>query len=312
VKILIVGAGAVGSLFGARFAAAGHSVTLVGRPEHVAAIRERGISVEGVGAGTYRLAAEVEPPASVIPDVVLVTVKTFDLVATLRSLPRPGRPPRPTVLPQNGLDLEPNALSALRAGGWPDPAPWLVRAVNSVPATWASPGVVRQSGTGEVVLRDPDVPAPAARATAVARDLFASAGIPVRVVRDLERETWRKALVNATINPVTALHRILNGQVLEPPYLDEARALLREAQAAARAAGYPFSDEEADAELERVARATAENRSSMRQDVERGRPTEIDAISGAILRTALAHGIELPATRAVVERLRSAGPAQSS
>jgi 2-dehydropantoate 2-reductase len=312
VKILVVGAGAVGSLFGARFTAAGHAVTLVGRPDHVATIRERGLTVEGVGAGVFRMDAETGAPRARDPDLVLVTVKSYDLDAAVRAVPGWGIPPVPTVLPQNGLHLEPGAIAGLRASGWADPVPWVVRAVNSVPATWVAPGVVRQPGSGEVVFRDPALPSPSSAATGRARELFGGAGITVRVVADLERELWRKALVNAAVNPVTALGGVPNGRVLDPPYRDRARALLREAQTAARAEGFDFSDAEADADLERIVRASAGNRSSMLQDVDRGRPTEVDAISGELLRSAQAHGIDLPATRAVVERLRALGAAQPS
>jgi 2-dehydropantoate 2-reductase len=317
VKILIVGAGAIGSLFGARLSAAGESVQLVGRPEHVEAIRARGLRVEGTDPGTFYPEAIPDVRAAVPPEAVVLAVKTFGLRVAATELA--ARFPRlvPTLLPQNGLHIEGAVAVPLRAAHGEDPARQIVRAVNSIPATLIDAGVVRQAGEGELVIRDPDLPGPSSGAAAVFQAAFSRAGIRVRLVADLEREVWRKALVNAAINPVTALHRVPNGRLLDPPFRDEARALLREAQQAAGVAGYPISDEEADRELNRVVRSTAANRSSMLQDRERGRPTEIDAISGEILRTATAGGLDLPVTRSVIERLAaasSAGPerAQSS
>jgi 2-dehydropantoate 2-reductase len=179
----------------------------------------------------------------------------------------------------------------------------VVRVVNSLPATLLGPGVVRAAGVGEMVLGS------ARGASGAATRLFAKllkeADIPTRTVPDLERELWRKALLNAAINPVTALHGIPNGRLLEEPYRAEAEVLLSEALATSRAFGYDFPDEEVRADLERVVRNTAENRSSMLQDLDRRRPTEVQAISGEILRRGQSKGLDLPATRNAIEAIRS-------
>jgi 2-dehydropantoate 2-reductase len=305
VRITVVGAGSVGCLFGARLAASGQSVRLIGRPESVRTLARNGIRVEGVDPGVWSVEATTSVDPGPEPDLVLLTVKTFDLVAAARALASAFRTPVPTLLPQNGLHIDVPVAAAVRAGGWTDPARVLVRAVNTVPAMLVAPGVVRQPGVGEVLLPDPSV-AGAAPAAGRFASVLATAGVPVRTVADLDLELWRKALVNAAINPVTAIHRVRNGRLLEPPYRAEAWTLLREAQRAAELAGFAFTNDEADRSLERVLRATAENRSSMLQDVERGRPTEIDEISGEILRTAAEHGVDLPATRKVLGRLAGA------
>jgi 2-dehydropantoate 2-reductase len=304
VKVVVVGAGAVGSLFGARLFQAGQSVELVGRPDHVAAIRDRGLRVRNRTEEVFRLPARTELSVGESADAVLLTVKTYDLPSASGALARAFRRPAPVLLPQNGLGVETLARQALAAGGWSTPADWTVRAVHSVPVTWVAPGVVREAGTGEILLPDPEnVGALRARVERF-RDLFRDAGFSVRTVRDFEREVWRKALVNAAINPVTAARGVPNGRLLEGGERTEALRLLREALFVARAAGFDFSEEEAIRDLERVARSTAQNRSSMLQDLDRGRPTEIEAISGEILRIGEAHGLDLPATRAIVEEIR--------
>jgi 2-dehydropantoate 2-reductase len=303
VTVAIVGAGAVGSLLAARLARAGGRVILVGRPAVVAAVRERGLRVEGEAPALVAVEAVESIDPRAVPDAVLVAVKTYDLEAVARAVADAWATPMPLLLPQNGLHVEEAVVGALRGRGWASAERYVVRAVSTIPAMTVAPGVVRQPGTGEIILRDPARSGAAGGATETWRALLAGAGVPVRTVPDLDRELWRKALVNAAINPVTAEHRVPNGRLLESPYREEARTLLREAQRAAAVAGHPFDDAEADRDLDRVVRATAGNRSSMLQDVERGRPTEIDAISGEIDRTATAAGIALPATRAVVERL---------
>jgi 2-dehydropantoate 2-reductase len=305
VRIAVIGAGAVGCLLGARLTEAYRDVALIARTTAVPVLRERGITVEGIRPGRWAVTALDELPADAAPEAVLLTVKTFDLAAAAGALARRLRTPVPTLLPQNGLGIEAGTGAAMRKAGWREPERFLVRAVNTIPATLVGPGVVRQPGEGELILGTPPVDSPTSEATRVLHDLLRGSGLRVRSVADLERELWRKALVNAAINPVTALHRVTNGRILEDPYRAEATALLREAQRAAASAGFVFDDAEADRSLEQVARATAANRSSMLQDVERGRPTEIDAISGEIERVAAGHGIALPATHAVIARLAS-------
>ncbi len=316
-NVVVFGAGATGTLFGARLAQAGHGVLLVGRPAHVAAVRSKGVVVENRVREVVRVEAVTDLPPGTETAAVLLTVKAFDLTEAAASLARSLRHPAPLLLPQNGLAIEEGAREGLLRGGWREPDVWMVRAVHSVPATWVRPGVVRAAGEGEVLLPSPRRGEGPPSAVETFRVLFASAGFQVRQVREFDREVWRKALVNAAINPLTAVRGVPNGSLLTEPLRSEAVALLREAVRAARAAGFPFSEEEAEADFARVARATAQNRSSMLQDLDRGRPTEVEAISGEFLRIAAEHGFELPATRAVVDEVRrraarAAGRAQPS
>jgi 2-dehydropantoate 2-reductase len=306
VRVVVFAAGAIGSLLGASLAHAGHTVLLVGRPDHVAAIRAEGLRITGSLVETVELRAESSVPPDFAPEAILLTAKTFDLpgAASLLGIEVPD--PVPTLLPQNGLGVEETVLTAFSASGWMHPERWLVRAVNTVPATLVGPGAVRAAGQGEIVLGR--ARAPAAEATRTLLRLLRSTEIPVRTVEHLERELWRKAILNAAINPVTALHGVPNGRLLEEPYRTESTALLDEALATARAVGMEFREKEVRADFERVVRATAENRSSMLQDLDRGRRTEIQAISGEILREGTAKGLELPATRRVVDAIRARSP----
>ena len=301
-KILIVGAGAVGSLVGAHLAEGGLSVHLVGRPEHVAAIRSRGLKVAGDRERVLRVDASETVPAGLELDASLVTTKTFDLGTAAAELAR-ALPPHPVLFVQNGLGILPAARDGLRAGGWPDVMSYAVQGVNFVSATLVGPGEVRETGFVQILLPVPGEAGPAAGAARLFRMLFERAQVTVEAVPEFEREVWRKALLNAAVNPVTAVHRVTNGAVLEEPLRTEALELLGEALAVARAAGFGFTSEELTRDFDRVLRASADNRSSMLQDLERGRPTEIDAISGEILREAARHGLELPATRAMVARV---------
>jgi 2-dehydropantoate 2-reductase len=304
VRIVVVGAGAIGSLFGALLLRAGNDVTLVGRAEHVAAIHRNGLRVEGRTTGTFRIPAVSELSAGLQTDLCLLTVKTYDLEAAASQFGRAVKNPVPVAALENGLGVESTVETALSGNGWAESPDWVVRGINSVPATFAAPGVIRHAGEGELLLSDYRS---GHHAEAIAQT-FRAAGIPARVDQDREREVWRKVLVNAAINPVTADHGIPNGRLLLDPYRGQALQLLDEAISVAQAEGVRFTDTDAQRELWRVVRATADNRSSMLQDLDRGHRTEIDSISGAILEIGRRRGLSLPATERIVQRIHSKEP----
>lgn len=301
-RVLIYGAGAIGSLFGARLSAAGHAVTLVGRPEHVRAIQEQGLRVEGEGAGLFPLAAEGRIPPGSLPEVILIAVKSFDLADAAGAIARELPATVPLLLPQNGWGIEATVRRAFESVHGPGTAPLLLRFVHSVPATLLRPGVVRAAGTGTLLLPTPEGPDRATLEPLLR--LLASMGYPVERRPDFDRALWEKLLVNAAINPVTADHGILNGRLVDDPWRGQALALLGEARRAAELSGVRIPAEEAERRLWTVVRATSSNRSSMLQDLERGRPTEIEAISGAVVEIAHSHGERLPHTERVLARIR--------
>lgn len=307
-RIVVVGAGAIGSLFGALLQRAGNDVTLVARPDHVAAINRDGLQLEGQTTGTVRIRALSELPPGSSVDLALLTVKTYDLERAASILGHVVTTPVPVAALENGLGVESTVEKALLGAGWPGAGNWIVRGINSVPATFVRTGTVRHAGEGVLLLSDYGSGHHADGMAAT----FQAAGIPVRVEPDREREVWRKVLVNAAINPVTADHNIPNGRLLLDPYRGQALQLLDEAISVAQAEGVRFTDTDAQRELWRVVRATSDNRSSMLQDLDRGRRTEIDSISGAILEIGRRRGLSLPATTRIVQRIHAKEPPPSA
>ena len=299
-RVVVFGAGAVGSLLGAGLAGAGHDVTLVARGAQLEALRSQGLVVEGSPPLRVRTVERI--PHGTGADLVLLTVKSYDVESAGRAIAAGFPQPLPLFALQNGLGIEAALLAGLRAGGWPDPSAWVVRGVHTVPARLVRPGVVRATGNGELVLgQNPAIP----DITERLREALTGAGYVVHVSDAIDREVWRKALVNAAINPVTADHGIANGRIVEDPWRGQAMALLAEALEVAAAEGFRFDPREAERAVFGVARATAQNRSSMLEDLDHGRPTEVDAISGAILRAGRAHGLPMLATERAVVRVRT-------
>ena len=302
-RVVVFGAGAIGGLLAARLLGAGNAVLLVGRTDAVQAIRDAGLTVVGKSQGTFRPEASQGIPEGWAPELVVLTVKTPDVGTAAEEIGRQVRHPVPILALQNGLGVEDQVVEGLARAGWPDPRERVVRGINSYGAYVESPGRVHHAGDGEILL--PAHPSGAlAAAVDTAERLLTGAGLTVRRTDDLPRELWRKAVLNGAINPVTADHGVLNGELQKDPWRGQALRLLEEGRVAAGLAGHLFSREELEGDLWRVVRSTATNRSSMLQDLDHGRRTEIDSISGYLLLVAGSHGVDLPDTRRVIDRVR--------
>jgi len=285
-KLLILGTGALGTLFGARLAAAGVEVTMLGAwPEGLAALREYGARLAGQSVGA-RVRATDRPEDCRGATQALVLVKAWKTVRAAEYLADCLAPGGLVLTLQNGLGNRESLAARL------GPAR-VALGVTTVGASLLEPGVAQPGGNGTITLEEhPQL--------GRLESMLRSAGFEVHSVADAAALVWGKLVVNAAINPLTALLRLSNGQLLENL---EAHALMgelaRETAGVARALGVilPFPDPGQAAED--VARKTAGNRSSMLQDVLRGVPTEIDAINGAVVRLGEQAGVPTPLNRLV-------------
>jgi 2-dehydropantoate 2-reductase len=281
-RICVFGAGALGSAIGGLLVNH-HDVVLVGRRPHVRAIRSNGLRLLGDKRGCLRVAA-VESLAGVSPaDLVVLTTKAYDTQEAVAAM-RLWADERTSVLTlQNGL----GNLEILRK--WKGPRAF--GGVTTMGATLLGPGRVRVAGLGETVIGS-DVDPSGARAIAAA---FSVSGIRASTRPDILTEIWKKAAVSACINPTTAVLGVANGRLLESQVIR--RLLLGICEECALVASCEGVDLRARGLWSRamkVARNTARNRSSMLQDVERGKRTEICQISGAFASLGDEHGISTP------------------
>lgn len=303
-RTAVVGAGAVGSFFGAMLARAGHAVTLIGRPAHVQAVREGGLQLHlagaaGGGVQRVRMAASSELAAVHGADLVLLCVKSPDTEAVAREL-APLLAEGALVLSlQNGVD---NAQTLARHvhGGGRTVVPAVVYVATAMPA----PGVVQHFGRGDLVI-GPLTAAEAADARHAARlealaDLFAGAGVPVRVSATVLDELWSKLMVNCAYNAISALAQLPYGRMVELPEIRALqRAVVEEVVAVAAAEGRCLPLAEALPAMERIAAAMPQQLSSTAQDLARGKPTEIDHLNGHVARRGAALGVPTPMNRAL-------------
>ena len=285
--ICVFGAGSLGSLIGGLLARE-HEVVLVGREPHVDRVNAAGLTITGVFEERVVPEAKTAPPARA--DLAVVTVKAFDTDAAARELSACELGGALSL--QNGMGNEAKLAANL---GCP-----VLAGTCTYGARLESPGVVACTGTGEVVL------GPREGGSSVLADrvgeAFRSAGIETDSAKDMPDRLWEKLAVNAAINATTALARVPNGALVDGPGCDVARQAARETARAARSAGTDLARSAAVETALEVATTTAENTSSMHQDVQDRKRTEIDAINGYVVQQA---DRPVPVNRTLTELVRA-------
>jgi 2-dehydropantoate 2-reductase len=309
-NILVMGAGAVGSAFGAFLRKDGHPVTLIGRRDHLESIRRQGLSVTGIWGDHVVTGFSLETSASRIKDpfdAIFICVKSYDTAEAALEIKPLLKPDTLLISLQNGLgNME--AISAstghpLVLGG---------RVIFGITVT--RPGAIKITVYAEPVM----IGFPASGVSAVpaatrqkAEALAAAidqSGIPCRYTGEIEKYLWAKMLYNCALNPLGAIHRVHYGAFMgNPEWKAQMDGIVREIFAVARARGVPLFWETPEEFLKvfygKLVPDTYHHRSSMLQDIEKGRRTEIASMSGMIVAYGKETGISTPLNQEMVEHV---------
>ena len=300
--ILLVGTGAMATLFAARLSEAGHTVSMLGTWKRgLDALKENGARLQDADGKerAFKVHATDDPAEVSGAKFALVLVKSWQTERVAGQLKGLLAGDGLALTLQNGLGNREILARDLGPGR-------VAVGITTTGASLLGPGLVRAGGEGVISIERAQPPA-GNPALGPLEKLLRSAGFNLQVVNDARSLIWGKLVINAAINPLTALLRIPNGELLSHPNARRVMAsLARETAdvAAAENVRLPFSNPVRAAED--VARQTAANHSSMFQDVRRGAPTEIDAICGAVTRRAEYHGIAAPYNRTCWQLVRAA------
>jgi 2-dehydropantoate 2-reductase len=309
-KFLIVGAGAIGAYLGARMARAGLDVTLFARGPHLKAMQENGVqikSADGDFEARPRIVGSLEE--AVAADVVFLGVKAHSLPQLAPQL-KPVLGPETTIVStQNGIpwwyfqgvggEWEGLRLERIDPGGVISAAIEARRVVGSIvyfSTEITAPGVIQHTDGNRISIGEPDSTR-SERCRSIAEALTAS-GLRCPITTHIRQEIWVKILGNASLNPVSALTRATLVQILRDPGVsDVVRNIMQEVEAVSRKLGMelPVSIDQRMAGAEKV----GEHKTSMLQDLEAGRPMELEALVGSVVELGEKVGVPMAHTRAV-------------
>jgi 2-dehydropantoate 2-reductase len=288
-NIIVVGAGAIGSVYAAKLAA-NHDVTVVARGAHVEAINRSGLRMIGREQLTARVRATVAVE-SIPPDtLVLLTTKVNDNRAAAASIAPRLRDDTVILCVQNGLHGERIVKEA--TGG----RSLVLRAITQFGAIFLEPGIVDLKVSGYTLIEQSD------RSGAIA-ELLTASGLDGRVSDDINVDVWRKLIFNCVINPITSIIGSEVGGIADPRLDPVKRLVVDECLRVARADGVAF-DIDFLRELVAVF-GPSRNIASMRQDLLKGRRTEIDHMNGAVVELGRRFGIECPVNAALIALIKA-------
>lgn len=283
-SILIVGSGALACLFAARLAAIGQTVRmLAGWPAGLTALQKDGVTLVSSDGSqhSYAVEASADSHAFAGAQLALVLVKSWQTSRAAEQLKACLAADGVALTLQNGLGNREVLAAALGEER-------VAAGVITTGATLVAPGVVRWGGEGTISLGDHP------KLTELA-GLLQQAGFKVVTGQDVASLAWSKLVINAAINPLTAILNIPNGELLTRQCAQQLSAqLAAEVATVAQAQGVALTFADPVAAAADVARRTAANLSSMLQDVQRGAQTEIDAICGAVVRAGAEAGVPTP------------------
>jgi 2-dehydropantoate 2-reductase len=295
---VVVGAGAVGSYYGAMLARAGHRVTLVGRAPHVAAIERSGLQLhKGGKVEAVRLGASTDTAAVRDADLVLFCVKSTDTESVGREIAPHLKRDALLLSLQNGVDNAPALARIVPCT--------VVPVVVYVATAMPEPGAVQHKGRGDLAIGPLDA-AQAADPVLQQRlqdvvSTFASADVPVKVSPDVMAELWGKLMVNCAYNAISGIAQLPYGVMASVPDVVELqRAVVREVVAVAQADGVKLDLDASLKAMERLAATMPAQFSSTAQDMARGKRSEIDHLNGTVARRGAALGVATPVNQALV------------
>jgi 2-dehydropantoate 2-reductase len=309
-KYAIVGAGAIGAFVGAMLARAGEDVTLIARGPHLRAMQEHGVRVRGsVGDFDARVSA-TDDPAQVGPvDVVLLTLKAHSLTSMAPRLTPLLGSETTVVSAQNGIpwwyfyrhggEWENTRLESIDPGGVISSYIHPARVIGCVvypSAIINEPGVIEHIEGTRFAIGEPDG-SKSERCRQLA-DSFIKAGLRCPIRTNLRHDMWVKLMGNVAYNPISALSRATLIEIVQCPETRKlAAAIMSEAEAVARNLGIEMGIS-VEQRLDGAAKV-GHHKTSMLQDIEAGRPTELEAIVGAVVELGQKMGLAMPHTNSV-------------
>jgi len=283
-NIVILGAGAIGSLFGGLLSKK-NNVLLIGRKIHVKAIKENGLKITGKTQLNVRISAEDSiSKIGFSPDLLILTVKSYDTENAIKEAKTIIGDNTVVLALQNGLDNIEKICKIIDKKN-------VVAGVTTHGVISSKPGIIKHTGIGETFLGELNGKKTERIVSIV--ECFNRVGIETIVSQDIMKEIWYKTIINSSINSLTAIFQCKNGYLLKNQILEKlVEKICKESTNIASVDGINISYKNALEKTKQVIRNTSENQSSMFQSIKKGGRTEIESINGKLVEIGKKYHIE--------------------
>jgi 2-dehydropantoate 2-reductase len=286
-KIFILGAGAIGSVYGA-LVSERNDVTLIGNKAHVEAINAKGLSIADDVKKTFHPKAETEINSIPKKALVILATKTYDSARAIEGVKRLLKKDTVILILQNGLGNEDIVRRIVGDRSK------VLRGVTKMASEFLKPGKIR-FWSGETIIESNEE-------SAKIVEIFNECGLKTRLSEDIGREVWIKLVVNCVVNPLTALFRVRNCAIWGDSLRMVRHGVVRECVEVAKAEGIALPENLAERIDKQVSSYT--NFSSMYQDIAKGKKTEIDFLNGKIVDLGKRHHIQTPINETLVSFIK--------
>ena len=296
-NIVVFGAGAIGSLFGAQLSK-NNNVLLIGRKPHILSIKKNGLSIKG----KTNLKVKINGEDSIDnikfkPDILILTVKSFDTQQAILQAKKIIGENTIVLSLQNGLD---NIDKIKQCIGYEN----IIAGVTTHGAFISKPGVILHTGRGSTILGE--LNGKKTKRIVEIINCFNKSGIKTVFSKDIIKEIWGKTIVNSSINPLTAIFSCKNGYLLKNPVLEKIlEKTCIESCTIARAEKINISCKNALEKTKDVIRKTSENYSSMLQSLKKDGRTEIESINGKLVEIGKKQNVETLLNETLIYSIKS-------
>ncbi len=298
-KIVVVGAGAIGGLFGSFLHKSGEVVTFVDvNAEHVSAMLSTGLTVvRPSGEEKIKVKATTAIETAGTPDLIIFAVKSYDNQQAAQDCLKIVGPDTIVLTVQNGVGNVETLATILGRKR-------ILAGTTAFGCTVLGPGKIQPSEKGSISIGELDGSITPRLQNVI--DTFAKAGAEMHISQNVDSLIWTKLLVNVGINALGAITLLTNGQLLEYEETESLQAaVVQEGAAVAKAKGIEFMVDDILEHVRGVALGTYSNKASMRQDIERGARTEVLAINGAIVAAGKELGIPTPVNETLTKLVKT-------
>lgn len=281
-KIIILGAGGIGSLVGALLSKE-NDVLLIGRNEHVDKIKKDGLEISGCINKNFKVKADTKIKNIEEDSLIILTTKANDIEKSLSEIKDLIKKNNVILCLQNGLGNEELIKNIADCE--------VVRGITTIGTIFLEPGRIICSNTGKIYLEDFEI-------SNMINNVFNKAGLKTEISKNIKERIWAKLMVNCAINPLTAIFKAKNGELLKTPEI--INLIINEIVMVAEKENLNFNREESFKIIMEAIKNSAENKSSMLQDILKGRKTEIDFLNGKIAELGRKHKINVPVNEMLV------------